>query len=212
VSAATTAALPASRRLANGERRRPAACPPSPVRLPSTRAKRLSEPHRPPVEHLHRHRARTSPTATLGHRPAIAVASCTLPTAAFVTWPDPTHGHRHTMFVSPLHGQGSALRAPRDPVPPHTPRLPLRLAIARSQLMKARMRALAGHARRRQPTAHAQHGSSRPLPCQGPHSPCLHRSRLRLASASRRRCLRSLRRAHSPDLGLDTCTHRRSSP
>jgi len=27
---------------------------------------------------------------------------------------------------------------------------------------------------------------SRPLPCQGPHSPCLHRTRLRLASASRR--------------------------
>ena len=56
------------------------------------------------------------------------------------------------------HTRGDARPSPRYHHVPHTPRLPLRLATAQTQLAKAEMRALASHARRRQPTAHAPHG------------------------------------------------------
>lgn len=174
--------------------------------------------------------------ATLGHRPAIAAASCTLPAAAFVIRPDPAHGHHHTMLVSSLRGQGSALRAPRDPAPPHTPRLPLRhpTNTAHEGTHASTGRSCSPPPAHRTRTARQQPASGLPRPAQPLPSPVkappclgvtppedvvvtLHDATTRCQLQHRDIStppsgLRSLRRAHSPDLGLDTCTHRHSSP
>lgn len=100
------------------------------------------------------------------HRPAIAAASCTLPTTTVVTWPNPTHRHHHTMLVSPPRGQGSTSHAPCNPTPPHPPRPPLRLATAPRCL---RYRFIGCHNRRHAPPwwLHTY------VTCAEPHSPAL---------------------------------------